>query len=145
MSTKTAEKKEFKMEQAFALWKRTSKKGGVYFSGKFNGNNIMGFYNTDKKNPKEPDVRLYQVDEDGKMGRETWLSLWCDVSKGGKKYLSGKLNGRRVVGFINEKADDKNKQPYVSIYYSGDEQKKVEPKKEEKDKFVDYEQTNLPF
>ena len=117
MATKTVEnKKEFTMEQAFALWKKQSKKGTTFFTGK----GIVGFFNTNKKNPKEPDMRVYYTDEEGKAQKEPFVSMWCNVSKNGKKYLTGKLDGERLVGFINESGNEKR--PYVSVYYSTDKE-----------------------
>lgn len=120
--TKTAEKK--KMVQVLALWRKKSVKGSVYFSGKFadgytgpeGEQNLTAFYNTDKKNLKEPDIRIYTRDEDGDLSKEPFLSLWCNASKNGNKYLSGKLDGKKVVGFINIEADEKH--PYIKVYWS---------------------------
>ena len=57
--------------------------------------------------------------------------MWCNATKSGKKYLTGKLGGKRIVGFIyngnNEKA------PYLSVYYSDDKDQKVESKEEFED------------
>ena len=128
-ATKTA-KKEFTMEQAFALWRAKSAKGAAYFTGKYDGSFIRGFYNTKKQNPKEPDIRIYRIDAEGNMEKDEFLSLWCNVSEGGKKYLTGKLDGRRVVGFINSKANDENKMPYVTVYWSDDQQQGETPAKQ---------------
>lgn len=146
----TAEKKqEFKMEQVLAMWKRKSKAGKDYFSGKDDkGQMLTGFYNSMKKNPKEPDVRIYLSDKMGKED-EPVLSLWCNLSKAGKKYLSSKYNGKKVVGFINENAGDKR--PYFSVYYSEGEPQKAENKRPEPkdaaspDEFMQAEETGLPF
>ena len=41
--------KEFKLEQAFVLWKNTSKAGKEYLKGKdFNGGKIIGYFNPNK-------------------------------------------------------------------------------------------------
>ena len=119
MATKKAvEKKvEFKMEQVCALWKQTSKSGNEYFSGKLeHGTKVNGFYNTDKKNPKEPDLRIYPVGEDKKMAKEPVISMWVNVSKTKSKYLTGKLGEKRVVGFISKSENEKA--PYLNIYFS---------------------------
>ena len=134
MATKKAvEKKvEFKMEQVCALWKQKSKSGNEYFSGSLsNGVRANAFYNTDKKNPKEPDLRIYPIGEDKKMAKEPVLSMWVNVSKTKSKYLTGKLGEKRVVGFINNGKNEKA--PYISIYFSTDR------KEEEAD------QEQLPF
>lgn len=117
----TETKKEFKMEQAFALWKNTSKSGSEYFTGSDGKTKLVAFYNGKKKNPKEPDLRVYAQDKDGKAEKDELVSLWVNVSKNGKKYLSGKLGEKRLVGFINENA--KEKQPYVSVYFSDEQEK----------------------
>lgn len=123
----TAEKK--KMEQAFALWRRKSKDGKkTYFTGKMGDTNLTAFYNTEKKNLKEPDMRVYVRNADGELSKEVYVSLWCNATKNGKKVLSGKVDGKRVVGFINANADEKH--PYISVYWSDDQGFKKEEKKE---------------
>ena len=125
MATKKAQKQEFTMEQAFAMWRKTSKAGKPYFTGKTKDAYLVGFYNGKKQNPKEPDIRIYEQDKDGNTSKEEYVSLWCNVSKNGKKYLSGKIGEKRVVGFINEKAD--GNRPYFSVYYSEGDLKKEAP------------------
>ena len=149
MSTATAKKTN--REQVCALWKKQSKDGKkVYFSGKVEatGEFLTGFYNTNKKNMKEPDLRVYLRDDKGNLSKETFLDLWCNPTKSGKKILSGKLDGKRIVGFINEKASEK--QPYISVYVS--DELPVAPEKEEpknatkKTKKVEEEvEDDLPF
>lgn len=126
------ETKNFKLEQAFAMWKRKAKSGMVYFTGKYNEGEIRGFYNTKKKNPNEPDLRIYSVGKDGDLNEEI-ISLWCNAKENKKKYLSGKLGDKRVVGFFNDKATEENKQPYFSVYYSENnaEKQNNENKKDE--------------
>lgn len=128
--TATATKKEFTLTQVFAMWKRTSKNGKTtFFTGKdIDGREIRGFYNTKKQNPKEPDIRIYHLTENGELEKEVYVSLWCNAKDNGKKYLSGKIDGARVVGFINTKASAENKQPYFSVYWSdtNDEKKPAE-------------------
>lgn len=149
MSNATAEKK--RMEGVCALWKRTGKNGNVYFTGltEDRKTQLTAFYNTKKQNLKEPDLRIYVRDNNGKLTKDEFLSLWCNATKNGKKILSGKLNGKRVVGFI--KANATEKQPYISIYFEEDklpvsEEKKPEPKKEEKPKFEEITaDAELPF
>lgn len=147
---KTTEKvtKEQKstLKQLFAMWKETSKEGKAYFTGKDSGIQLKGFYNTKKKNPKEPDVRIYKTDAEGKLEKDVFLSLWCNATEKGKKYLTGKLANERVVAFINEKATKENKQPYFTVYLSDEpvKQEKKEIKKEEK-KSVKTTDVNEPF
>lgn len=126
MATAKTTKKEFNMVDVLAMWKKKSKSGKEYFSGKMkDGEYITGFYNTMKKNPKEPDVRIYlSKDMEEQPQPAEILSLWCNVSKGGKKYLTGKYQDKKVVGFINEKATEK--QPYFTVYFSDSEPKKEE-------------------
>lgn len=139
MVTKTvAKKQEFTMKEVFALWKRESKNGNPYFTGKSaEGINLRGFFNTNKKNPKEPDLKVY-VHSEGELAKEPLISMWCNVGKTGKKYLTGKIGEQRVVGFIS---DGKNeKAPYLRCYYSDDSQQRIEETTEEPKK-----SDNLPF
>lgn len=119
-ATKKAEsKKEFTMVQVFALWKNKAKSGKEYFTGKtHDGLKLTGFFNSKKKNPKEPDLRVYTHDADGNLNKEVYVSLWCNVSKNGNKFLTGKIGDKRIVGFIRK--NDNEKAPYVSVYYSED-------------------------
>lgn len=147
-ATKTT--KEFAMKQVFALWKNTSKEGKAYFSGKYDEVEVRGFYNGKKQNPKEPDVRIYVVDANKNLSKDELCSLWCNVSKNGKKYLSGKINGQKVIGFINATANEENKKPYISLYWSEEQTQKEEaPVKETKTtkskKKVEEETDDLPF
>lgn len=131
MSNTTATEKK-KLEGVCALWKRKSKDGKkVYFSGctEDRKTQLTGFYNTEKKNMKEPDLRIFTRDEEGKLSPEPFVSLWCNSTKKGKKILSGKIDGKRVVGFINEKGSEKA--PYISVYWSDESEA---PKTEEKPK-----------
>lgn len=128
MSNSTAEKKQ--LQGVFALWKRKSNKGNVYFSGKTEGGSYLtGFYVTDKKNMKEPDLRVYAKDSEGNLSKDPFCSLWVNATKNGKKILSGSVDGKKVIGFINAQADDKK--PYISVYFA-EESKPEAPKAEEK-------------
>ena len=135
-------KKEFTMEQAGAFWRNRSKAGNTYFSGGFEQKPCKGFYVTNKKNPKEPDIRIYTVVDDSELSEEPIISLWCNVTKNGKKYLTGKIKKQRFVGFINEKATEENKQPYFSIYYQEDKKVEEKPKQVKMEEITDEE---LPF
>lgn len=118
-STKqTGTTKEFKLEQAFVLWKNTSKKGTEYLKGKdLHGNKVLGYFNTNKKNPKEPDVRVYVVAEDGKTDKEI-ASLWDYTSKSGKQYLSGSTDEKeKLVAFYGKS----EKAPHISAYFRPEE------------------------
>lgn len=118
MATKTAEqKKEFTMKEVMVLWLKKSKSGRKYLCGslKEDGTYLIGFINTIKKKPKEPDIRIYQQDD----LEECVLSLWCNVSKDGKKkYFTGTYGVTKVVAFINKKATVDGKVPYIKIYES---------------------------
>ena len=112
-------KTETATKQIFALWKKTGKAGTEYFTGADETGKLVAFYNGKKKNPKEPDLRIYRADEKGSADDEI-LSMWCNVSKSGQKYLTGKMDDQRIVGFINETPKNE-KQPYIVGYVSDDE------------------------
>lgn len=133
-------KKEFTMKQVFAMWQKKSKSGSTFFTGKNEtGERLVGFYNGKKKNPKEPDVRIYKVDAEGKAVKEVYCSLWANTSKNEKQYLSGKIENVRVVGFINSGAKADDKRPYFTVYESD-----AEPKAKEEVK-QDQEPVEAPF
>ena len=53
-------KEERRLEDFCALWEQKSKNGLEYLTGKdADGNKIVAFYNESKKNPNEPDIRVY--------------------------------------------------------------------------------------
>ena len=75
------------LEVAFVLWKHTAKSGLSYLSGSTPKNkkdsiSLVGFFNYNKKNPKEPDVRIYALDDEGNQGDEV-CSLWENTAKSG--------------------------------------------------------------
>lgn len=158
MSTKTTKKaqakapkvqeKEFNLKQAVTLWIYKSKKGSKYLSGvTAEGEKVTGFFNKDKQNPKEPDIRLYTRDNEGNTSKDVFLALWCNVKDGSdKKYLSGKIGDKRVVGFFNSKAEIDGVIPYINIYFSEDqEQLKVEAEEKEPEYEEVGEDDDLPF
>lgn len=54
-----------KLEDFCALWEQESKNGKSYLSGiDAEGNRLVAFYNDNKKNPKEPDIRVYYSDDE---------------------------------------------------------------------------------
>lgn len=110
-------KKEVKLEEAFALWKNQSKAGNDYLSGyNLHKEKLVAFFNTNKKNPKEPDVRVYAV-VDGKQDKEV-ASLWANVSKNEKQYLTGMTSDKeKLVAFF----DGKDKHPYIRAYFKEEE------------------------
>lgn len=108
------------LTEVLTLWKRQSKSDKPYFTGKdADGNRIVGFFNTNKKNPKEPDLRVYRYDGD-EIAKDPFISLWCNVSKNGKKYLSTKIDGVSYVGFISGDSEE-SKRPYVRVYKREDQ------------------------
>lgn len=115
---KEIKKEETKLEEAFVLWKHESKNGLVYLSGNTPENKLqlIGYFNKKKVNPKQPDVRIYNLDEEGKQDKEI-CSLWESVSKNGNKYLSGSTDeDEKIVAFYNE-LDENPKIPYIRAYY----------------------------
>lgn len=105
------------MEKAITLWKNTSKlNGNVYLKGyDLNKNEVIGFFETSKKNEKQPDLKIYTV-KDKKADKEI-CALWIRESKDKKEYFSGLTDDKEsVVGFINEKATEKI--PYLNVYFS---------------------------
>ena len=113
--------------EIIALWRKTSKAGKTYFSGKdATGVELTGFYNIKKGNDKAPVLRVYKRDD---INKEV-LAMWLKTAKSGVKYLSGKYDGKNVVGFINDKPKNE-KATYIRIYESDEQAKPAEkPKKE---------------
>ena len=78
MRKKVEEKKEFNLEEAFALWKQTGK-NGEYLKGKTTSEcgdcEIWGFYAKEKKNEKQPDLTICKKLDSGKM--EEIAVLWA--------------------------------------------------------------------
>ena len=155
MSNNTAtESKKFNLVKIFSMWKEKSKNGMQYFTGKTtDGTKLTAFYNTDKKNLKEPDLKVYIRTEDG-LSKDPFVSLWCNTSKKGKKLLSGKIDGKKVIGFINEKPSEK--QPYFQVYWSDEDQLPVQeekpvkkadkkPVKKDEPKMEEIGEADLPF
>lgn len=132
MSTKTAQKttaskKEFNLTPVLTMWIYKGKNNVKYLSGKTDvpeghtSVKLKGFFNGKKKNPKEPDIRIYKQLDKGVLEKDEFISLWVKVSKGGKKYLSGKLGDKWVTGFFNSKAEIGGIIPYFTIYLSDSE------------------------
>lgn len=117
------EEKEFKLSEAFVLWKNESKNNVEYLSGRLSdeGSNVklVGYFNARKKNPKEPDIRIYDVDSDGSQGIEV-CSLWENISKSEKRYLTGSTNDQeKIIAFYNDLDENPNR-PYIRAYYKQD-------------------------
>ena len=91
----------------------------LYYSGKTSGDesiNLVAFIVKDKKNPKQPDIQIYEQAEKGAEKREV-ATLWKNTSKAGKDYYSGFTNEKeKLIAFIN--ADTKGgKYPSIRAYY----------------------------
>ncbi len=119
-TSKTATKSTLK--EAFALWE--NKKGdNIYYTGKTSDEDsirLVAFVEKDKKNPKQPDLQVYEQVEKGKEKPQI-ASLWQNESKAGKVYYSGTSNeNEKLVAFINDDTQD-GKYPSIRVYYSSDE------------------------
>ena len=115
---KKEEKEKFDLEECFTLWQNTSKEGNIYLTGyDYNKNRIIGFYNK-KLNDKQPTIRIYGVDEEGKTTQEEIITLWDTTFKtSGKAGLSGYTNEKE--GIIAFYGDEKNtKRPYIRGYFT---------------------------
>lgn len=118
MRTNNEIKKKELVEVA-VLWLHVSKNETEYLSGNLSedlgSGKIIGFFNTNKKNPKEPDIRLYTVNQEGNRDIEI-ASLWENISKSENRYLLGKTNENEdIIGFYEEKQE---KKPYIKVYFS---------------------------
>ena len=116
-TTEKEVKKE--MKDLGILWEHKAESDVIYLSGNLSEElhykKILAFYNYSKKNEKEPDVRVYLLDDDGKKDHEI-ISLWKQVSKQGANYYSGLTDEKEnVVAFINTSEDIK--QPKIRIYF----------------------------
>lgn len=117
------EKKGFDLKEAFVLWKNVSKAGKEYVSGFVNEDEtfrLIGYFNTDKKNPKEPDMRVYQSikNEDGTYSKseKEVASLWTNTDKNEKKYVTGTTDEHeKLVGWFGQ--ENQEKRPFLRVYY----------------------------
>lgn len=117
------EKKEFDLKEAFVLWKNVSKSGKEYLSGFVNSDEtfrLIAYFNTDKKNPKEPDIRVYQSikKEDGTYSKseKEVASLWTNLDKKEKKYVTGSTDEHeKLVGWFGQ--ENQEARPYLRVYY----------------------------
>lgn len=120
MTENKTENKEVQMKEAFALWLHKSKAGNEYLSGSCDesiGNTkLVGYFNTMKKNPKEPDIRIYTLDPEGHQDKEV-ADLWENESKNKTRYLSGTSDEKeKLVGFYGDKKEEKR--PYIRVYFN---------------------------
>lgn len=119
------EVKDSNLKELMSLWLHESANKTKYLTGtaddvtgKFK---VVGFFNTNKKNENEPDIRVYEEVEKGQELKEVLVSLWKHTSKGGTDYMTGKDNeDNKVVAFLGK--DNEEKRPYVRIYTQGEEE-----------------------
>lgn len=143
-STKTnkqTEKRAFTLKPEFSLWKKQDQNGKPYFSGKTEaGKYLVGFYNTKKKNPKEPDLRVYFQGNSGEeLNTKVGYSIWHNVNeKTDKQYFSGVYSDEenevsyKVVGFISKSKNEKA--PYLNFYLREEQKEEyVQPALPEED------------
>ena len=110
-------KDEFDLEEAFVLWSHKAKSGADYLTGSVGEMKLIGFFNKEKKNEKEPDIRIYTIEND-EISKEEVASLWRNVSKTGSYYLTGTDNENiKLVGFYNEKIFEFPNRPFIRVYY----------------------------
>ena len=113
------EKEKFNLEEAFVLWSQESKKGSKYLTGHdLNKNRLVGYFETNfnKKSEKQPDIRVYDLDENGKNRKEVCV-LWISTSKSGKIYYSGMTNeNEKIIAFKTDDEKDTNR-PFLKAYF----------------------------
>ena len=120
MTENKVERREEQLKEAFALWLHTSKAEKEYLSGSCNeslGNTrLVGYFNTMKKNPKEPDIRIYSLDSEGNQDKEV-ADLWDNESKNKTRYLTGTSDEKeKLIGFYGDKKEEKR--PYIRVYFN---------------------------
>lgn len=110
-------KEKFDLEECFTLWLNTSKEGNKYLTGyDFNKNRIIGFFNK-KATEKQPSIRIYAVDDEGKLSDEI-ITLWDTTFKtSGKAGLNGYTNEKEgLIGFYGDESE--TKRPYIKGYFT---------------------------
>ena len=111
-------KEKFDLKECFTLWLNTSKEGNKYLTGyDFNNNRVIGFFNK-KANEKQPSVRLYGIDEEGKITSEEIITLWETKFKtSGKTGLNGYTNEKEgIIAFYGDESN--TKRPYIKGYFT---------------------------
>lgn len=127
------------------MWRKKSKEGKSYFDGSTDKETfgsvhyLKGFVNGKKKNPNEPDIRIYEQ-TDKELGKEV-ISLWQKKSeKTGVVYFTGKVNkdapagvygellGKNVVAFVGDHSN--SKAPYFKVYLQNEQPKQKEAAKQ---------------
>ena len=86
------------------------------FRGFLNDRNFIGKWNFGKKNPKEPDLRLYYEDLNGGWEKQDFLSLWLKKSTTGREYFIGNRDGITYIGLIrfNRMSEE---EPFIILNY----------------------------
>ena len=108
------------LKESFVLWKNISAKQNEYLSGTTTDDpkqifKLVGYFNTNKKNPKEPDIRIYSLNDEGKQDSEV-CDLWESISKNENRYLTGTTNEKeKIIAFYGNSEDEKR--PYIRAYY----------------------------
>lgn len=118
--TEETKKEKFDLNECFTLWLNTSKEGNKYLTGyDFNKNRIIGFYNK-KANDKQPSIRIFGIDDEGKTTSEEIITLWDTTFKtSGKTGLSGYTNEKEnIIAFYGDETD--SKRPYIKGYFAKD-------------------------
>ena len=59
------------MKKVISFWENTSKTGTTYYTGKLGELELIGFRNTQKKNPKAPDIEFYLKETKPKQNKNT--------------------------------------------------------------------------
>ena len=118
VETKEKEVKENNMKELCILWNHKTETEVEYLSGHLSEElkfqKVIAFYNKNKKNEKEPDIRVYSLDDENRKDTQI-ISLWKQVSKSNLEYLSGKTNENEdVVAFFNQ--DEDIKKPRIKVY-----------------------------
>ena len=110
---------KFDLQEAFVLWRNESK-NTVYYTGyDLNKNKMVCFENTNKRNDKEPDFRVYYQNAEGKREEKSCCGLWYSESKKGNKFLTGKTNEEeKIIAFLGDV--NKEKRPYITAYFKKD-------------------------
>ena len=107
---------KFDLKECFVLWLHESKEGKKeYLTGfDFNKNKIVGFFNN-KKEEKQPKVRIYSENEEGKADVEI-ITLWEYTSKKGNLYLSGITNeNEKIIAYYGDRL--KEARPFIRGYF----------------------------
>lgn len=119
--TKNVEKKEkFDLPECLTVWKQSSKGGKLFLSGFTQDKlRVIGFINeTATEENKQPNIRIYAVNEDGSIGDQL-VALWKTISNSKREYLTGSTNeNEKLIGFYGDEHNEKI--PYIKVYYKKD-------------------------